>query len=254
MLDTAVQLETPEGIEISLHPAGLVARGLAFLIDEVIRWLIIFAAFAAGSLLGVFGLGLGLIVTFVTYWLYGVLFEVFNNGQTPGKKMQGLQVVHDDATPIKLQASLLRNLLLWVDLLPMAYAAGIVSICLTQRFRRIGDLAAGTMVIYRSDPRGGQRVGHQGADQSDGIVETASDIVPRPTPFPLSQEEQGVVVDYLERSDLLSSARREELANILGTSLGGPADTAETLLKQMALGLKGGQVQMPENAGVGNGV
>ena len=78
--------------------------------------------------------------------------------------------------------------------------------------------------------------------------------MPRPTPFPLSQREQSVVVDYLERSDLLSSARREELANILGTSLGGRADAAETVLKQMALGLKGGQVQVPENTGVRSGV
>ena len=86
---------------------------------------------------------------FFTYWLYGVGFEVLNNGMTPGKKMQGLQVVHDDGTPIRLPASLLRNLVLYVDLLPAAYAAGIVTMLLTNNFRRLGDLAGGTMVIYR---------------------------------------------------------------------------------------------------------
>ena len=83
-LDTAVTLETPEGTEIEVRPAGLFARGLAFLLDELIRWTIIAIGLFIGGFAGLFGFGIALILAFATYWLYGVGFEVLNNGVTPG--------------------------------------------------------------------------------------------------------------------------------------------------------------------------
>ena len=112
LLDTAIRLETPEGAEVDVRPAGLVVRGMAFLIDELIRWGVIVFVMIFSGFLGGFGFGLGFVLAFLCYWLYPVIFELGRNGQTPGKKSFGIQVVHDDGTPIRLPASLLRNLLL----------------------------------------------------------------------------------------------------------------------------------------------
>ena len=60
---------------------------------------------------------------------------------TPGKRMLSLQVIHDDGTPVRLPASMMRNLLLVVDFLPLLYAAAVITMMLNDRFRRIGDLA-----------------------------------------------------------------------------------------------------------------
>ncbi len=223
-LDTAVTLETPEGTEIEVHPAGLFARGLAFLIDELIRWTIILIGFSLGGLAGLFGTGIALILAFATYWLYGVGFEVLNNGVTPGKRMQGLQVVHDDGTPVRLPASMIRNLVLYIDLLPAAYAAAIVSMLLTNRFRRLGDLAGGTMVVY------------QPVSIEPPFVSTSGT---RPPPFPLSLAEQTVIVDFLERSVKLTNERTEELARILADTLQCPPAQAGTEIKRIANGLRG---------------
>lgn len=223
-LDTEVTLETPEGVEMQVRPAGLFVRGFAFGIDELLRWAVIAAGLIVGAYAGLFGLGLALIVMFLTYWLYGVGFEVFNNGMTPGKKMQGLQVVHDDGTPIRLPASLLRNLVLYVDLLPAAYAAAIVTMLLSRNFRRLGDLAAGTMVIYRP---------HRQAVNvySEGGVSAA--------PFPLTLAEQGVLVDFLERNSALTLERRDELAGLLSETFGCPPEAAAEEILRVANGVRG---------------
>jgi uncharacterized RDD family membrane protein YckC len=230
MLDTALTLETPEGTEIDLHPAGLFARGTAFVIDEIIRWCVIAAALLAAGLLGAFGRGLGLIVVFATYWLYGVLFEVLNNGVTPGKRVQGLQCLHDDGTPIRLPASMLRNLVLWVDLLPVAYLAGILSMLFSDRFRRLGDHAAGTMVVYRNAPQ---------SHNYPSDAATRSDLGVKLPAFALTVAEQGSFVDFLERADHLSDARVTELANIVARPLGCDAVDAVAEVKRVAAGVRG---------------
>lgn len=226
-LDTAFRVETPEGTEIDLHPAGFYARSLAFLIDEALRWSIVLATFAVTALLGVFGRGLALIVFFLCYWLYGVAFEVFNDGMTPGKRHQGLQVVHGDGTPITLPASLLRNLLLWVDLLPVFYVAGILTMSLSRHFRRLGDLAAGTLVVYR-----------RGAGVAGGDVRISETTVP--PPVRLTEEEQRVLIDFLERADSLTEERRAELAGLVAVPLQVSGGDASRAVLALAGTLRGG--------------
>ncbi|MEJ2133481.1 MAG: RDD family protein [Gammaproteobacteria bacterium] len=140
MLDTSFRLETPEGAEVEIRPAGPLVRGLAFGIDEVIRWTIVIGAGTVLGSAGAFGFGAFLLVLFATYWLYGVMFEVLNQGMTPGKRMMSLQVIHDDGTPVRLPASLMRNLLLVVDFLPLFYVTAVITMMLNGRFRRVGDL------------------------------------------------------------------------------------------------------------------
>ena len=149
MLDTARDVPTPEGIELSLRLAGPSARALAWLIDLVVRVAVIAALGTVLGVLGKFGMGLILIIWFALEWLYPTAFEVWFAGATPGKRSLGLVVLHDDGTPIRLPASFTRNLLRAVDFMPVLYGFGLVSMLLSREFKRLGDIAAGTVVVYR---------------------------------------------------------------------------------------------------------
>ena len=148
-LDTLDHSDTPEGITLTLAVAGPLVRWLAWCVDFLVvcvLWMgagIVFASF------GDVGEGLFLVTAFLITWFYSVFFELVRDGATPGKKSFGLQVVHDDGTPVGLQASLLRNLLRTADFLPFAFTAGLISMSLDERFRRLGDRVAGTLVVHR---------------------------------------------------------------------------------------------------------
>ncbi|WP_286784238.1 MULTISPECIES: RDD family protein [Pseudomonas] len=223
-LDTRLRIETPEGIDLILRPAGLVPRALAFAIDLAVRGLILGVMFVPLFTLGQFGMGLGAILMFLVTWWYMVLFEVFNQGRTPGKQIIGLRVVHDDGTPVGWGASLTRNLLRFADILPFGYTLGILS-CLNSRgFKRLGDIAAGTLVIYRERPA--ERPPLAAAE-------------PLRAPFAMSLEEQRALLEFAERQGGLSAARRAELAAILAEPLGVSPQEAEARINGIAHGLLG---------------
>lgn len=224
LLDTRYQLETPEGIDLVLRPAGLVPRALAFAIDLAIRGLILLVMFVLLSLLGKFGMGLGTLLLFLVTWWYMVLFEVLNQGRSPGKQLMKLRVVHDDGTPVGWAASLTRNLLRFVDLLPFGYALGILSCLNHPAFKRLGDLAAGTLVVYREE------------------VPARPELPPaeaQPAPFALSLEEQRALLGFAERQAALSAARRTEVAAILAEPLQVTAEQAEARVNGIAHSLLG---------------
>src|SRR5579883_663835 len=127
MLDTIEQVETPEGIALQLRPAGIVPRALAWAVDATARLISASVAVAVFTLLGEGGTGLYLIVAFVLLWFYPVLFEVLRDGQTPGKMAMNLRVVNANGTPVTWIASIVRNLLRAVDMLPLFYAFGLVA-------------------------------------------------------------------------------------------------------------------------------
>lgn len=224
MLDTRYRVETPEGIDLILRPAGLVPRGLAFAIDLAIRGLLLLVLFIVLGLLGQFGMGLATILLFLVTWWYTVLFEVLNQGRTPGKQLLGLRVIHDDGTPVGWAASLTRNLLRFVDLLPFAYTLGILSCLNHPAFKRLGDLAAGTLVVYRDLP-----ITRPVLAQAESLR----------APFTLSLNEQRAFQGFVERADSLSSARRAELAAIIAEPLQVPAEQAEQQINGIARGLLG---------------
>jgi hypothetical protein len=175
-------------------------------------------------MLGKLGAGLGSILLFVVSWWYMVLFEVLNHGRSPGKQWMGLRVVHDDGTPIGWSASLLRNLLRVVDLLPFGYFLGAVSCLQHPHFKRLGDIAAGTLVIYR--------------EQSHTRPEIP-EAQPRCPTFALTLTEQRAILGFAERQGELSPARADELAAILAQPLQVPAPQAVTELNGIARGLLG---------------
>lgn len=219
-IDTRYPVETPDGIELALHPAGPVPRALAWLIDLLIRGGIMIALGMVLSLLGAAGMALLVLAWFVINWWYPVLFEVLSGGATPGKKAFGLRVLHEDGTPVGWGPSVVRNLLRQVDFLPAAYAAGLVSMLCNRRFQRLGDLAAGTLVVYNATST---NASGDGGDLAPGRVEAP--------PLPLSPDEQQVILSFAERSGKLNPERAGELASLLSplTASHG-ADSAERLL------------------------
>ena len=147
ILDTNHKVEVPEGIEISLPLAGPVERSLAFMLDFLIRAGIYIILSIFLQFMGNLGIGLFLVCYFLIEWFYPVFFEVLNQGATPGKKMMDLAVVNDDGTPVTWATSLIRNLLRSADQFPGLYLVGLASMFLNSEFKRLGDLAAGTLVI-----------------------------------------------------------------------------------------------------------
>ncbi|WP_223416403.1 MULTISPECIES: RDD family protein [unclassified Pseudomonas] len=223
-LETRYQVETPEGIDLPLRPAGLMVRALAFSIDLGLRGLILGLLFIVLAFLGKLGAGLGSILLFAVSWWYMVLFEVLNQGRSPGKQWMGLRVVQDDGTPIGWSASLLRNLLRFVDLLPFGYFLGAISCLQHPSFKRLGDLAAGTLVIYREQPLTRPQV---------------PDAEPRRPAFAMTLTEQRAILGFAERQGELSEARVNELASILAQPLNVPAPRAVAELNGIARGLLG---------------
>jgi len=193
-------METPEGIDLVLRPAGLLSRSLAFAIDLSIRGALLLGLMFLLEALGEFGTGLFVLALFLVSWWYMALFEVLNQGRTPGKQIMGLRVVHDDGTPVGWSASLLRNLLRFIDMLPFGYCVGAFTCLQHPTFKRLGDLAAGTMVIYR-----------------DSVPErpVLPDAEPMTAPLSLTLEEQRAVLAFAERQQTISPARAQELALIL---------------------------------------
>lgn len=199
LLDTFHEVETPEGVEFRLRVAGPVVRSLAWGIDLLIRAAVYTVMAIALSQMGDFGTGLLLILWFVVEWLYPVLFEVYRHGATPGKQALGVRVVHDDGTPVDWSASLVRNLLRFVDFLPFLYGFGLASMLIRTDNKRLGDLAAGTRVVYRD------RVRACATPDADAAA-------PKIT---LQLDEQRAVIDFAGRLSQLSQERSQELAAII---------------------------------------
>ena len=129
-------------------------RAGAYLIDLLIRGAVLVIG---GMLLSLAGFGIGiqvaggmfLLAWFLLDWIYPVVFEAGKRGATPGKRMMGLRVVQSTGSPITLGQAVVRNFLRFIDGMPFfTYMFGMTSCMATQRFQRLGDLAAGTVVIY----------------------------------------------------------------------------------------------------------
>lgn len=223
-LDSRSHVATPEGVELAITPAGPGVRVVAYLIDLLIRSVVLLVLGFVLKFAGVLGNGLLLLVYFILEWLYPVLFELWRNGATPGKRWMKVRVLHDDGTAITLGGSMLRNLLRVVDILPVGYVVGLICMVMNGQFKRLGDLVAGTLVIH--DPAAEDLV----------LAETSG---MRPPPIPLSREEQRAIIDFSARASRLSPDRQRELANILSPILGARDDRAVTLLHQIANGLSG---------------
>ncbi|MCD9029511.1 RDD family protein [Luteimonas sp. BDR2-5] len=200
MLDTVREVHTPEGVALQLPAAGPVPRAVAWLIDLLLRGAILTVGAVVLGMVGRFGSGLNLILVFVIVWAYPVVFEARFGGQTPGKRAMSLRVVAADGAPIGWMASLVRNLMRTVDMLPFGYGAGLVASFADPWSRRLGDMVAGTLVIHA--PR--ERIRLQ-----------ALEVVAQAPAVPLRAQEQAAVIAFAERAHTLTPERQQELADLV---------------------------------------
>lgn len=147
-------VDTPEHIELSYEVAGIGSRFLAAIVDSV---LILVAQLVVLYLLGLLSetfspaesvlVALGAAVAFLILWGYYIVFELVWSGQSPGKRLIGLRVVREGGRPISFSAAAIRNVIRIVDFLPALYGIGVVVMFTDRRARRLGDFAAGTLVV-----------------------------------------------------------------------------------------------------------
>lgn len=200
-LDTAIRVETPEGVDLTLYPAGLLPRLGGYLVDLLVRGVVVLPVIALLEAISPrLGAGVSLLIWFAAEWLYPVVFELLRDGQTPGKKAAGIRTVMTDGRPVELGPSVLRNVLRAADYLPALFLFGIVSTCLTRSSQRLGDLAASTLVVYVRD------ASHRTPPPA-GPAE--------PPTLPLSTEDQRAVLEFASRAPQWSAERQRELAALL---------------------------------------
>ncbi len=211
-LDTSVRLVTPERITFLYPLAGPFHRACSYLIDfAVIAAFLIAGSIAsvAFSVMGEWSLGLMFVIWFIVYFFYGGFCEALFNGRTVGKLALGLRVVSTEGVPITGAQAVLRNLLWAFDgVWPFAYLPAIVCMVLTKRFQRLGDLAAGTMVIVERRPIGAKVV------RPDNKL--ADRVLPLlPASPPAGPELSRALSDYVKCRKRFAAGRTEELGEHL---------------------------------------
>jgi uncharacterized RDD family membrane protein YckC len=157
-LDGTHKVLTPEYVEFDFVLAGIYARVLAWLIDFVVAmvlfWIVVWiATFTslvtafAGDSVGGFGGAFLFIAWFLIDWFYAIFLEMIWSGQTVGKKVMGLRVIQESGVRVDPVQSAIRNLIRPVDRLPLTYLVGGIAALFSKSHQRLGDMAAGTVVV-----------------------------------------------------------------------------------------------------------
>lgn len=213
--DRQVDVETPEHVAIGYELADLGSRFTAMLLDYLLLVAaqigIVLAVFAVGGMVGTAagtlrGVGIAIAIAgmFLMQWGYFVLYEGLRDGQTPGKRRMGIRVVQDGGYPVTLQGSAVRNLIRVIDIQPMP-SCMLGGLCMTlhPQTKRLGDLAAGTVVVR---DRSGQRIPEEEAP----VARAAAHGPPR-----LSDEEFAALSMFVDRRRDLDPPVRGQLARTL---------------------------------------
>ncbi len=242
-----LQIDTPENVSFDYDVSGIGSRFLAALVDTllilllqgivlgtallIVQWDVFTGEFSSW-VIAAFSL-----LAFVFFWGYYIFFEILWNGQTPGKRWVKLRVIRLDGTPVSAVEVIIRNLVRLIDFLPFAYAFGVTTMFVTDRSRRLGDLAAGTVVVHERPT----------TDLLDGratrqvALSTVTARVELPDGFPLeklTERDAQMIEDFILRRAQLPN--RVELARHIlaslyarlgfaSTSLPGYADADEIL-------------------------
>jgi len=238
-LQDQLTIATPEGVGLTVVLADVGSRGVAYAIDITIQFVFDLLLFLGLGIAGApSGLVLAIFVVAVFLMLFGyfTLFEAFDDGRTPGKRLIGLRVLSADARPMTFWRSLVRNLLRLIDALPAVYLVGITSVLATSKNQRLGDLAADTIVVRVPRGRGGQDVPDVGGNASPAAWAAAAAVPvavpPAVATWDLSRvtgDDVNAVRTFLERRDTLRPDIRQQLAldfaNRLRPRVVGPPDT-----------------------------
>jgi uncharacterized RDD family membrane protein YckC len=237
-IDLTATVTTPENIQFEYRLAGPFRRLPAFIVDLIFRGLLISTLFVLISCSGIattlsLSGTLMIVAMILTYfffdWFYGLVFEAYWNGKTPGKYLTKIQVLSVDGRPISAYQATIRNFLRLADMAPMMsleafdpdappiywIPTGLVAVlCMlfTQRFQRLGDLAAGTMVVVDERTWVPPNV-----KLEDPRVESLAELIP--ANFRMSRSMGRAIALYAERRSRMPMVRRMELSAILAKPL-----------------------------------
>jgi len=218
-------IETPENVDLQRRLAGIGSRFLAGLLDSllIVGLLLVPALIVLMFNLQTFFLGAGaaeeawvwmiailIVVVFLVYWGYFLLFELLMNGQTPGKRYMRIRVVQQEGAAVSFESIAIRNLLRAVDGLGLYAVAGIVMFA-TQKMQRLGDLAAGTVVISEEVPDYSAR-----QDKKQKVLDDAPVTAAALDQTHLTPQEYRLLRSYwLRRDQLTLEARCQLLPKLL---------------------------------------
>jgi len=216
-LNNLLQIDTPENVTFDYDIAGIGSRFLAALIDtaiiliiQIMLWgvVILLANIALESITGTIGswvLAITGIISFIFLWGYYIFFEILWNGQTPGKRRIGLRVIRVDGTPVTPSEVVIRNLVRLIDLLPSAYGIGVVTMFINASSRRVGDLAAGTVVVH--DRAVGNLNELSPVRVSSLGISTRQNYLPENFPVEqVTEQELHIIEEYLSRRTTLANS------------------------------------------------
>jgi uncharacterized RDD family membrane protein YckC len=209
-------LLSPEKVYLKLKLAGVGSRFAALFIDSIFQsilagFIIFVMVFLGGfsfeevfvrmNFSGGWMIAIILFFTFTIFYGYNIFFETIWSGQTPGKRFIKLRVVQENGSSIAFVQVLIRNILRVIDSLPTGYAIGIISVMISKKNQRLGDMAAGTIVIRENGEDAPAAVNFE-------VRETAWSGVARLHLQEIGEEDFAVLKKYLLRRETL---RQDEL-------------------------------------------
>jgi uncharacterized RDD family membrane protein YckC len=217
-------IETPEQTALEFPLAGIGSRFLAVALDTLLQVAAYVVLVLIASLLSISGvlpnlgkqwaIAIVIFIWFTVQFGYYAIFEALWNGQTPGKRWTHLRVIQDSGRPITPYDAILRNLLRIVDALPSLYAVGIVTILISREKKRVGDYAAGTVVVHEKPLQG------VGSIWSVAAAPAAPQPVPAIVTAPLSVDELQLIETFFERRASLEPDVRRSMARQIAQRLG----------------------------------
>jgi uncharacterized RDD family membrane protein YckC len=215
-------IETPEQTSLEFPLAGIGSRFLAVALDTLLQLgvyivlgliaLLVSSFGVVGAFGKQWGIAILIFVAFSVQFGYFALFETIWNGQTPGKRWTHLRVIQDSGRPINAYDSVLRNLLRIVDTLPSLYAIGIVTMLISRENKRVGDYAAGTVVVHEQPL--------QGVGAIWSVAAAPAQALPAIPSAQLTLDELQLVETFFERRTSLDPEVRRAMARQIAQRLG----------------------------------
>jgi uncharacterized RDD family membrane protein YckC len=210
-MEDKLTLETPEQLELNYNLARLGSRFIAAAWDSLfivlLEILLIFAVAFLVYNIGVdnslnnWVVGIAIFLAFLIFWSYYVIFEILWNGQSPGKRLAGIRTVRSNGAPITLSESAIRNLVRLVDFFPGLYSMGVIVMFIDLKSRRLGDFAAGTVVVHERTPVSLDVLGKQVTTDSRLLEPTIANL------STLDEGEVEAVRRFLQRRDTLHNSQ-----------------------------------------------
>lgn len=265
-----LNIETPEQVELQFRVAGIGSRFVAVMLDHILQavafffLILIFVLVAAGaykSFAGLSGITYNttskwalaalIFISFCLNWGYFALFEAFWKGQTPGKRVMKLRAIKDSGRQITLFESLARNLLRYVDYLPSMYLIGVITMLCNKSNKRLGDYAAGTIVIHEA--RDEQPLFYQGyldtpfppQPKFATAPQTSSGVFPADAVAKLSASDLQIIDTFFARALDLNVETRASMATRIATTMTTrmgvplPESNPERVLEAIAMQMRG---------------